>query len=322
MKERRDTFVVIFGVLLFLILAAIAISTVTAKEVKNSSKEANPEEASNLCINCHEMRPEYYTWKVSSHSKFACTTCHGKDPISYTVKHDKQSFAKPIKIVEAIPDSVCQQCHSPNRLVDPPGDLIIPHDKHAAAGVACVKCHSGVVHAKIAERGLTESGELSDYKAWNDNAAQKAATKYYLQPDMWTCIECHKSLNQTRKCGACHTQIPALPSHDQPSWKAEHGKIARTNIGECTKCHVTPGTTSSITPSSGDPATDFAQAQSFCYSCHLKRPEMHETSMIRIHPDKAAERGVLNCLTCHNREQPKAEDKVTGTFCNQCHWKP
>jgi hypothetical protein len=161
---------------------------------------------------------------------------------------------------------------------------------------------------------------LSDPEKWDIDTARKVSTKYYRQPSMWTCINCHKQVNVTRRCSACHTTIPSLPSHDSPAWKSQHGKTARSAIGECTKCHVTPGQPKFVSPSTGDQAADFAQAQEFCSNCHLQRPEMHENSMVPVHPGKVGERGLPNCLTCHDKEQPKPDAKVTGTYCNQCHW--
>jgi len=29
-----------------------------------------------FCSLCHEMAPEVFTWKVTTHSNFACVTCH------------------------------------------------------------------------------------------------------------------------------------------------------------------------------------------------------------------------------------------------------
>lgn len=319
MHERRESFLVACGILVFLLFFGVAYTHVTATAVVQSDQKTLGQ-IPDSCTGCHEIVPEILTWQISSHSKFACTECHDVKMEDYRLKHDSQHYEAPIRITDAIPNTVCEKCHTSSREATVSGDLIIPHDKHAAAGVACVKCHSGVVHAKIADRGLTVLKNENSV-VWDIEKAKQIATNYYLQPSMWTCISCHKQAGITRQCSACHTSIPGLPSHEQPSWKAEHGKVARVNIGECTKCHATPGTPHFITPSTGDLAADFARAQEYCYNCHLQRPEMHEKSMVQVHPEKAAARGSQNCLTCHDREQPKEKGTVAETHCNNCHWQ-
>lgn len=317
MQEYRKTALTVLAFIFFILFLGLAFTSVTATGTKEASKP--DQNNSGQCTGCHEMTPEVLTWSVSSHSKIACTACHKVDPAAFKTKHDNGSFKKPIIISEAIPNSVCQQCHSQNRVSTPSGDLIIPHDKHEANDVACVKCHSGIAHASIAERGLTDENAVK-YSQWNAGYAQKASTRYYTEPNMWVCINCHKAAGVTRRCGACHTTIPELLSHNDPTWKSDHGKTARANIGECTKCHVTPSSPTFITPSTGDKAADFARAQQFCYSCHIKRPGFHGANMVITHPGIAAQKGIQNCLTCHNANQPKPGENVPGTYCNQCHW--
>ncbi len=319
MQKNRETLLTFFAILLFVVFSGAALFGVMAKD-KETAPLAGNREKQNQCNDCHEIRPEVLTWQISSHSKIPCTKCHEVEPAKYQTKTDRKSVNKPIRISNAIPNSVCEQCHTSNRVTTASGDLIIPHEKHSAAGVLCVKCHSGVVHARIADRDLKFEGVPVSYELWDLEVARRVATKPYLQPSMWTCIACHRQAKVTRRCSACHTEIISLPSHENPTWSSQHGKSAQANVGECTKCHVTPGLPKFISPSTGNTAADFARAQQFCYSCHLLRPQMHEKSMIPIHPVKAAERGLQNCLTCHNREKPKAGEKVTATYCNQCHW--
>ncbi len=328
MRGHRNAYLAVFAVLLFMIFLGAALTGEPVKETAGKVSSAQPGSGPDEnCTGCHELAPEILTWQISSHSKISCTSCHDIDTSRYESGHSegqpvqkKKNLTVPIKMADVIPNEVCEQCHTSNREATVSGDLIIPHDRHSAAGVLCVKCHSGVVHAKIADRGLTVKGRLSDPDAWNVDEARKVSTRYYLQPSMWVCLECHRGANVTRECSACHTSIDTLPSHEVPTWKADHGKTARAGIGDCTKCHVIPGEPKFITPSTGDIAADFARAQSFCYNCHLVRPEMHGDSMLAAHPAIAAERGVRNCLTCHDKTKPEPGKNVTGTYCNQCHW--
>lgn len=324
MRKHWLKIIVVMSFLVVVYLLTARYYSSVAPATKESVPQANTDQTDNLadeCTQCHEMRPEVFTWKVSAHDKFSCTVCHAdKKAANYVGKHQNQSFNKPIKAIDAIPNEVCLKCHSSNRVTSPSGDLLIPHEKHLAAGVTCVKCHYGVVHAKMAERDLSNIVDQNNYDAWNMDVAKKVASKTYIQPSMWTCIECHKQVNVTRKCGACHTTIPTLPSHDKPTWKYEHGVTARTDIEICIKCHTTPDKPTFIAVSTGDKAADFARAQDFCSKCHLQRPQMHEKSMVPIHPNLVAKRGIENCLTCHDRKQPQPGETVPKIYCNQCHW--
>lgn len=318
MRERRGPLVALVGILMLAGFFGVAYTRVTATEAPAVPKRDS--RAGTECSGCHEMQPEIVTWQVSSHSKVPCIECHEVDQEAYRAGHENQGFKRPIRISDSMPSSVCMKCHTENRMVTASGDLVIPHDRHAKAGVTCVKCHSGVVHAKIADRGLTAEGPLSNYKAWTVETARQVMTKFYTQPSMWTCIECHKQAGITRQCSACHTRIANLPSHDSPDWISLHGKNARTDIGKCTTCHITPDLPKFASPSTGDLAADFARAQQFCYNCHLKRPETHQNTMVPIHPGLAAAKGIQNCFTCHERNRPESGTGVTGTYCNKCHW--
>lgn len=326
MRKHWTKVLAVLGVLLVVSLLTASYYIAVAKNAKPIVAQANAVQTSstsNECTQCHEMKPEVLTWQVSAHDKFACTVCHINNKASdYVGKHQSQTFTFPIKANDSISNSACLQCHSSNRVTSPTGDLRIPHDKHLDAGLLCVTCHYGVVHAKIAERDLSAIVDVNNLDAWNLDIVKKVATPTYIRPSMWTCIDCHKKANVTRQCGACHTTIPALPSHDKPTWIVDHGQTARQDIAVCIKCHATPDQPDFVSPSTGDKAADFARAQQFCSSCHLQRPQMHEESMIPIHPSLTAKRGgsTLGCLTCHNTNQPKPEEKVAKLYCNQCHW--
>ena len=167
---------------------------------------------------------------------------------------------------------------------------------------------------------MTGIVDVNNVDSWTLDTAKKVATVAYIRPSMWTCIDCHKKANITTQCNACHSKIPSLPSHEQTNWKSNHGKAARQDINVCINCHATAGQANSVTPSTGDKAADFARATTFCTTCHLTRPQFHEKAMIPIHPDTLVSRGMQNCLTCHDAQQPKPNEKVPKVYCNQCHW--
>lgn len=272
------------------------------------------------CAECHEMWPEVATWQVSSHSQVACEACHEVKISAYRQAHESGSYSKPIRVKAPVSDAVCARCHSPYRVATPSGDLIIPHDRHAKAGVGCLKCHANVVHAGIAERGVTLRKDYADYASWTPEAARKVATLPFVRPSMWTCLECHRSLNVTRKCAACHTVYTSLPSHQDAGWATGHGLVGRKDVSGCSKCHANREGPTMVDSGTGDKIIDFERATPFCYNCHKQRPASHGPKWMPQHPQAALTKGLLNCFACHSIAQPKAGAPVTGTYCNSCHW--
>lgn len=286
-----------------------------------AAKPASTATVANVaCAECHEMWPEIATWQISSHSKIACEVCHQVDVKSFRQAHETQTFNKPIKVSQPVPNTVCEQCHSPYRVATPSGDLIIPHDRHAKAGVGCTACHANVVHANIAARGITAKAEYSDYAAWTPDMAKKVATLPFVRPSMWTCLNCHKSLKVTTKCAACHTVYTSLPSHEAADWGTRHGIAGRQDVSNCSKCHANKEGPTMVNSGTGDKIIDFERATPFCYNCHKQRPASHSAQWMPNHPAAANSKGMGNCLACHSIEQPKAAANVTGTYCNSCHW--
>lgn len=112
---------------------------------------------------------------------------------------------------------------------------------------------------------------------------------------------------------------PGKPdTHAGSQWSTTHGQTGRQNVNTCTGCHYDDANKKFFTPSTKDEIADYARANSFCYNCHLKRPASHGSSWMAIHTSAARSKGLLNCFTCHDKNEPGAN--VTGTYCNTCHW--
>ncbi len=119
-----------------------------------------------FCSNCHEMGAEYVTHKASAHSQIECVQCHVKPGPVNEVVHKVESLKEvyyhvvglPTPIVQTVPveNENCKQCHSDERSITASGDRIVEHEKHIKEEIPCITCHSGVAHAKIAERGLND----------------------------------------------------------------------------------------------------------------------------------------------------------------------
>jgi nitrate/TMAO reductase-like tetraheme cytochrome c subunit len=322
--------------LTILFLALFSIIGFTGLEATSSSK---------FCSSCHEMQPQYYTWKASSHSEVDCVSCHIEpgaknlakskaNGIVELYKKKMDTYIAPIKMPSLIPDEACERCHNmKNRNVNTSGDIIIPHTKHKEEEIKCVQCHSGTAHGEISDRKVTYK---SDYGKWNEKlgALTMSDTKF-IRPQMDTCMECHEARKATLECKACHETTMVPKSHKTESFKAGgHGKIQPSKLKYCEQCHsymstekydlfkedpvyqtyLKNGTTSS---SSTVTVPQYAKTNTFCKNCHGKRPSSHNI------PAFMTKHGTLSkdtqrCFTCHENRITSASP-VTKVQCSTCH---
>ncbi|PKM80464.1 MAG: hypothetical protein CVU89_13965 [Firmicutes bacterium HGW-Firmicutes-14] len=164
-----------------------------------------------FCANCHEMKPNYYTWMVTSHNQFGCLKCHQDIKImTFAYRHWRGVFANPIEKKGIIPDGVCRSCHTTStRNVSPPGDIIFPHELHVVKQIDCVDCHSNVTHLHVGEWIKTEYvKKQKDFEsaAFTSTQAEKLIKKdnQILMP---VCMRCHNGEMATEACNACHKNI-------------------------------------------------------------------------------------------------------------------
>lgn len=155
-----------------------------------------------FCANCHEMRPNYFTWMVTSHNQFGCLKCHKDIKITtFAYKHWRTAFATPVQKKNIIPNSVCESCHASTRSVTPPGDLIFPHQLHVIKQIDCVDCHDNVTHLGVADH--LKNTKNVDLAAFNDTSAKKLIKKQN-QILMPVCMRCHNGDMASSSCQACH----------------------------------------------------------------------------------------------------------------------
>jgi len=300
--------------------------------------------SSKFCSSCHEMKPEYYTWKASTHSEVDCVNCHIEPGVKNLAeakaggvkelyKKQTDTYSAPIQMPKDIPNSACETCHNmKNREVTTSGDLIIPHDKHLAKDIDCVKCHSGVAHGKIAERKVTFK---SDYGKWDHSLGKSMMSdKKFTSPKMETCMDCHQARQVTTECKACHTTAMYPKSHKNKDFKLEsHGSLAKDDVSKCNSCHQYMSK-DEITLFNDKPAhtqflsngkietkkinpQEYAKENSYCKSCHLQRPPSHNKKFINNH-GSLAEKNEDSCLTCHDY-QNTGKNKTSNVTCSSCH---
>jgi len=219
---------------------------------------------------CHNMAPEWETWKKSSHAKITCYACHGSrsyvvffrnkllvDPIG-AVKSILNTYEKPINehnhvSQEEITMDRCERCHAnENRKFTFTRGIYMNHEAHKEAGINCTICHNRITH-KGAE-------EYEPIKSWPETkeAAKKEGEEKFEYKNFLTmkqgCFRCHSSSPENRDeetlkkiqngkkpptaCTTCHTKDFDLPvGHGSNNWRTEHGAVARQNFAYCFKCH-------------------------------------------------------------------------------------
>jgi len=313
------------GKLKFILVVSALIIIIAAGSVGAIAATMTP----GFCKSCHEMLPEYVTWEASSHSQMACTKCHIEPGIVNLLKekmgamkqlyqHVTKTYERPIYLPEekAIKSEICFQCHSNNREYTIAGDIIVPHDKHIKRDVDCTKCHSGVAHAKVAERGLTAAGSFEE---WTSDKGKKEMSSKYVKPEMDNCIACHFSRGVTIRCEKCHKSIKTPDNHAAINWINIHGVNARKDLKYCESCH-NYGMKMVALNLDKEPVVKYARGNQFCRSCHTKKPITHSEPWMPKHGTWAKEKGFNNCFVCHNKTPGESKEGAAQTFCNKCHW--
>jgi len=211
---------------------------------------------------CHNMNPQYQTWKVSSHKNINCTACH-VDATAWGLFEEKVIIGvqgmintalrreeKPINehsVVsqQHLSSDRCKRCHAnENRKFTFSEGIIMNHNAHDDAGINCAVCHNRVAHEGAEEYEPIKS-EWKDARGhkWNNFMTMKEG-----------CLRCHSTNSNTKDmetldlivdskkpptaCATCHTKDFKLPEgHGKNNWRSVHGQLAQKNFGDCFKCH-------------------------------------------------------------------------------------
>jgi cytochrome c-type protein NapC len=215
------------------------------------------------------------------------------------------AIGKPNQIVqtegEAVTNQNCLQCHLKNRLVTASKDLKVNHNGHIEKGVPCITCHAGVVHAKIASRGLN----ITEYLGyWTKENTKKVMQEKYLKPNMGTCIDCHDKVNNGEKPWKKISY--SVPSHlEEPKTadkKAHSQKTQRIILQAISKQSTN------------------VKIYMKCETCHkeVSIPKSHKSyDWDYNHGSTITVQGLGKCLNCHQdskwiKEIPK--DDIVAIF--------
>lgn len=211
---------------------------------------------------CHNMNPEYQTWKRSAHAKVTCTACH-VDATAWGLIEEKliesgkgilhtltNSNEKPINAEshysqQRLPMARCERCHTnENRKFTFSKGIYMDHLAHKQAEINCAVCHNRITH-KGAEKYEPLKSE------WEEARGHK--WKNYLKMKEG-CLRCHSTYDGTRDsetlklikegkkpptgCPICHTKEFKLPvGHAKKDWRSKHGPIASKDFAFCFGCH-------------------------------------------------------------------------------------
>jgi hypothetical protein len=294
-------------------VAAGAIALIIAVDAATTSPR--------LCAACHEMEVRAASWGASPHRAIPCVTCHQAPRPALAVplrlidrarllgrdiaKHNAGGYRDPVdgRIIGTppMPDTVCLQCHDPNRKATSGYRIVIDHVAHAKRNGSCVSCHVRTAHP-VEERGAALS----------------------LMSACFTCHGTARSAKAPGRCDLCHpSDYPLLPgSHKAAAWeKKSHGGVARADLRQCEMCHTKrtcdachglemphPMGWAKGRPGHGDVAS---RDRALCARCHGGRPDMctmchHDAyapgqgTWEEQHAKDAEKRGAAFCIDCHS----------------------
>ena len=212
-----------------------------------------------------ELRERMDNWRVSTHSRMSCVSCHvppgARGFASFAVRSIPAFYSQIISgpdetnLLDAPGCDACQTCHSSYRQVSADGDLLIPHRAHVEIlEVDCVVCHYDLVHAESPEG--------------------------FNRPSMRMCLEeCHNGEIAGDECVKCHTRKHVPDDHLRDDWLQIHAE--RSDTEDCGSCHE-------WTPD-------------YCEDCHSQRPDTHVGNWKSGHAERARTHA-SGCLVCHGGE--------------------
>jgi nitrate/TMAO reductase-like tetraheme cytochrome c subunit len=292
-------------------------------------------ESPGYCATCHEIRPQYTAWKLSSHSQINCLTCHGGDnsTLNRWARRRIEARNKLIHLLgkqqypfqkNFVPSNeTCGGCHSVNREITPSGDLIIPHREHTTVtGTPCAACHVDVVHARAGHRmtaALQKTGGKSDPAfALLEKELQDLGPKEH-RPLMGACMGCHDGRKAPSACAACHKELDIPEDHKPADWAYNHGGGARRDIQYCVYCHAV--LLDVARP--GEPLTlmQGVRGNPFCVECHIQLPVTH-TPDFKLKHKFRADQNLEGCLVCHDAKAKGPAGRQEIITCGECHRTP
>lgn len=188
----------------------------------------------NSCVTCHEMQPEYNTWRRSDHAHVTCLACHLKaggaagyliEEIDALKEVGQQITGSYPKIInrdsylsqKVMTSAVCERCHNQAKLgrVRFGEDVKVEHQPHLKLGINCQQCHNRVTHKGARGYNYLDGLRMMD-----------------------GCMRCHlpgegkrvKGATAPTDCSVCHSEGWTQTVFGQP-------KATKADFDNCRACH-------------------------------------------------------------------------------------
>ncbi len=227
-----------------------------------------------FCSTCHNMKPYYESWKVSSHNEVNCIKCHSDPGLVPYLKTKANGLVEVAVYLSGniatnyqteVSDASClrEGCHSQEKLkegkVDFEKGISFEHETHLETlkddfRLRCTSCHSQIVQ---------------------DEHISVASS---------TCFSCHFKNEEpnegTAECALCHSDLTGAEFNHEPIVKAGM---------DCLNCHKEPV--------KGEGGVD----QEKCLSCHSEASRFNrieETTFLHL---KHTSENKVECFQCHSQ---------------------
>ena len=269
-RTRKGKALIVAG-----ILVAILVVSLAGFEVTSFPR---------FCSSCHNMKPYYESWKVSSHNEVNCIKCHS-DPGLVPYLKTKVNGLVEVAIYlsgnlatnyqSEVSDASCLRdgCHSQEKLkedkVDFEKGIPFEHETHLDTlkddfRLRCTSCHSQIVQ---------------------DEHISVATS---------TCFSCHFKKEEPNEgiaeCTFCHSALAEMTEA-----KFNHEPIVKAGM-DCLNCHKEPV--------KGEGEVDKEKCL-FCHSEPSRLKRINETPFLHI---KHTSENKVECFQCHRQIRHAGEE--------------
>ena len=282
-KQNRRLFLAIGSGLGVVFLAGFG----TLALVFASGGVASISSNSDLCATCHQIKPPYEEWRVSSHKGVNCLNCHTTSGLDGYFKMtavggqrivSQLTGSYEIPVQANVDNESCLRCHPKSTLAEelPEATLRIAHSSHDELN--CATCHSRVVHVR--QLSLTVPTGLASHADKNCTSCHSGPEPAYLHG------------NSGVACSSCHSAT--IPNHEVAKMQGAYP------MESCLECHVRQRVRADCQTCHTAPHGFTSNFQTDCSKCHSSTETWREVKF--THPvDLSSVATRAKCTSCHKQ---------------------